>query len=73
MLGFPGGAVVKNLPANAEDMGSIPGLGRFPWSRKWQPTLVLLSGKFHGQKSLMGYSPWACKESDTIEHTCARY
>ena len=32
--GFPGGAVVKNPPANAEDMGSIPGLGRshMPWS-----------------------------------------
>ena len=32
--GFPGGAVVENLPANAEDMGSSPGLGRshMPWS-----------------------------------------
>ena len=29
MLGFPGGSVVRNLPANIEDMGSIPGLGRF--------------------------------------------
>ena len=33
-LSFPGGSVVKNLPANARDTGSIPGLGRFcmPWS-----------------------------------------
>ena len=38
------------------------------WSRKWQPIPVFLPGKFHGQKSLAGYSPWGCKESDAIEH-----
>ena len=65
--------MVKNPPANAKDVGSVPGLGRFPWSRKWQPTLVYLPGKFHGQRSLMGYSPWGYKESDTIEHTRTRY
>ena len=51
--GFPGGSVVKNLPANAGDtgdVGSIPGLERFPWIRKWQPILVFLPGKSHGQK-----------------------
>ena len=38
---------------------------------KWkcQPTPVFLPGKFHGQRSLVGYSPWGCKESDTTEHT----
>ena len=48
MVGFPGGTVVKNMPANAgdaRDVGSIPGMGR---SRKWQPTPVFLPGKFHG-------------------------
>ena len=35
--------------------------------RKWQPTPVLLPGKSHGQRSLVGYSPWDCKESDTTE------
>ena len=39
--GFPGGSVVKNLPVNAGDMGSIPGLGRFPGEEKWQLTPVL--------------------------------
>ena len=34
------------------------------WSRKWQPTLVFLPGKFHGQRSPAGYSPWGHKESD---------
>ena len=54
---FSGGSVVKNPPANAEDVGLIPGLGRSPWRRKWQPTLVFLPGKSHGQRSLAGYSP----------------
>ena len=38
--------------------------------RNWQPTAVsilFLSGEFHGQKNLAGYSPWGRKESDTIE------
>ena len=35
--------------------------------RKWQPTPVLLSRKFHGWRSLVGYSPWGHKESDTTE------
>ena len=52
---------------DARDMGSIPKMGRFPWSRKWHP-LGLLSGKFHGQGSLVGYSLWGCKESGTTEH-----
>ena len=37
------------------------------WKRKWQPTPVFLPGKSHGQKSLMSYSPWGCKEPDTTE------
>ena len=37
------------------------------WRRKWQPTLVSLPGKSHGQRSLAGCSPLGCKESDTTE------
>ena len=37
------------------------------WRRKWQPTPVLLPGKFRGLRSLAGYSPWGRKESDTTE------
>ena len=37
-------------------------VGREHWSRQWQPTPVFLPGKSHGQRSLGGYSPWACKE-----------
>ena len=54
------------------DIGSIPGLGRFPWRRPWQPTPVFLPGESYGQRSLAGYSPWGYKESDTTEATeCA--
>ena len=48
-MGFLGGIVVKNPPANegdARDRGYIPGLGRSPWRRKWQPTPVFLPGEF---------------------------
>ena len=38
------------------------------WKRKWQPTLVFLPEKSHGQRRLAGCSPWGCKELDTIEH-----
>ena len=52
---------------NARDLGLIPVLGRSPWKREWQPTPVFLPGKFHGQRNLVGYSSWDCKESDTTE------
>ena len=45
-----------------------PWVGKSLWSRKWQPTPDFLPGKSHGQRSLGGYSPWGCKESDTTEH-----
>ena len=62
--GFPGGTVIKNLPANAGDTGDaslIPVLGRSPGVGNGNPTLVFLPGKFHGQRNLAGYSPWGCK------------
>ena len=55
--GFPGGSVLTKLPANAgatEDASSIPGWGRFPRRRKWQPTPVFSPGESHGQRSLGG-------------------
>ena len=55
---FPGSLVVKNPPDNAGDAGSIPGVRKIPWRRKWQPTPVFLPGKSHKQRSLVGYSSW---------------
>jgi len=39
-----------------------------PWRKQWQPTPIFLPGKFHGQRSLVGYSSEGCKELDTTEH-----
>ena len=47
--------------------GFDPWVGKIPWSRQWQPTPVFFPGKSHGQRSLAGYGPWGCKESDTTE------
>ena len=44
-----------------------PWVRKIPWKRKWQPTPVFLSRKFHGQRCLAGYSPQGCKELDTTE------
>ena len=66
-MGFPVGSAVKNPPANAGDEGLIPGSGRSPWRRAWQPTPVFLPGESHGQRSLVGYGSWGCKESDKTE------
>ena len=63
---FLGGAVVKNVPANARDAWD-PWVGKIPWSRKWEPTPIPLPGKFHGQRRLVSYRPWGHKESDTAE------
>ena len=57
---------VKNLPAVWETW--VQSLGREdPLRRELLPTLVFLPGEFHGQRSLGGYSPWGCKESDITE------
>ena len=52
--------------SNAGDPGSIPGQ-EDPLEKKWQPTPVFLPGESHGWRSLVGYSPWGRKESDTAE------
>ena len=66
---FPGGTMVKNSPASAGDAGdagSIPGLGRCPGGGNGN-SLIFLTGRYHGQKILAGYSPWGCKESDATQ------
>ena len=58
--------MAKNLPVIQETR--VRSLGRKDLLEKgWQPTLAFLSGKSHGERSLVGYSPWGCKESDTTE------
>ena len=60
----------KESALNAGDPGLIPGSGKCPGVKEWQPTPVFWPGEFHGQSSLAGYSLWGRKESDTTErHT----
>ena len=66
-MGFLGGSDGKASARNAGDLGSIPGLGRSPGEGNGNPLQALLPGKTHGQRSLIGYSPWGCKELDTTE------
>ena len=67
--GFPGG---KNPPATAGVAGSIPGSGGSLGEGNGNPLQYSLPGKSHGQRSLVDYSPWGCKESDTTKHACTR-
>ena len=62
----PGGAVVRiHLPAQEmQETWFDPWVRKIPWRRKWQPTSVLLPGKSHGQRSLVGCGPWGQRESD---------
>ena len=68
--GFAGGSVEKNSLANAGHRRHRFNLWvrKIPWGRRWQLTPVFLPGKSHGQRSLVGYSSWGCKVSDTTEH-----
>ena len=71
-LGFPDGANGKESACQCREFRRCrfdPWVGKILW-RKWQPTPVLLPGKFHGQRSLAGYSPWGRKELDMTEHMC---
>ena len=49
--------------------GFDPWVRKILWRRAWQPTLVFLPGESHGQRSLVGYSPWGHKELDMTEVT----
>ena len=65
-LDFPGGSDGKASVYNTGDPGSIPGLGRYPGEGNGNP-LQDYCLKTHGQRSLVGYSPWGRKDSDTTE------
>ena len=64
---YPGGSVIKNLPANAADSGLIA-VGKIPWRRSCKPFPVFLPGKSHGQRSLVGYCLWCRKK---VRHNLA--
>ena len=59
--------MAKNLPAMLETLGSIPGPGRSPGEANGKPLQYSCLENSHGQRSLVGYSPRGCKESDMTE------
>ena len=63
-MSFPSGSVVKNPPADAEDIRNISSI---PGSKEMAVSSSVLAWKSHGQRSLAGYGPWGPKESDTTE------
>ena len=66
-MGFPGGTDGKESACNVRDLGSIPGLERSPGEGNGNPLQYSCRENPHGQRSLMGYSPWGQKESDMTE------
>ena len=74
---FPGDTMVKNPPANARDTrhGFDPWVGKIPLKKRMatRSLPVFLLGKSHRQRSLVGYSPWGHKGSDTTEHACIHH
>ena len=55
-------------PQSTERPRFNPWVRKVPWRREWLPTPVFLPGEFHGQKSLAGYNPWGCKQSNVTVH-----
>ena len=66
ILVFPVAQMVKNRPQCGR-LGFDPWVRKIPWRRKWLPSPVFLPGEAHGQRSLVGYSPWDHRESDMTE------
>ena len=66
-LGFPGDSDSKESACNVGNLGSIPGLGRSPGGGHGNPLQFSCLENPPGQRSLVGYSSWACKESDMTE------
>ena len=69
-MGFPGGAGGKEPACQCRSCKICefnPWVRKIPWRWAWQPTPVFLPGESHGQRSMVGYSPWGSKKSNTTE------
>ena len=66
--GFPGGKEPACECRRCKRCGFYPWVRKIPWRRKWQPTPVFLPGASHGQRRLVGYSPWGLKELDMTKN-----
>ena len=66
-MGFTGGSDGKESTCNAGDLGSVPGLGRFPGGGHGNPLQYSCLENPHGWRSLASPNPWGRKELDTTE------
>ena len=66
-ISFPGSSAGKEATHNAGNLDSIPGFGRSPAGGHGNPPQYSCLENPHRQRSLVGYGPWGCKESDTTE------
>ena len=62
LIGFPGRSDSKKSETLVWSW-----VRKIPWRKEWLPTTIFLPGEFHGQRSLVGYNPWECKEFDMTE------
>ena len=72
-MGFPHGSDGKESAWNAGDLSSTPGSGSSPGEGNGNPLQDSCLEESHGQRSLVGHSPWHCKESDTSEQLTQTY
>ena len=70
LLGLPWRLNGKEPTCQWRRCGFNPWVQKILWRRKWEPPPVFFPGKSFGQRSLAGYSPWGCKESDMQAHKC---
>ena len=59
--------MVKEICLQGRRPGFDPWVGKIPWKKEWLPTPIFLPRESHGQRSLVGYSPWGHRELDTTE------
>ena len=59
---FPDGSEGKKSAFNSGDPGFYLWVRKIPWRSEWLPIQVFLPAKFHGQRCLVGYSSWGCKD-----------
>ena len=73
MPGFSGGSDGKESACNMGNLGSIPGLGKCPGGGHGNPPQYTCLENPHGQRSLVGYSPWGRTELDMTERLSTQH
>ena len=72
-MSFPGSLAGKESACNVGDLGSVSGVGRSPGGGHGNPLQYSCLKNLHGQRSMMGCSPWGHKELDTTEQLSTKH